>query len=669
MISLTRSLLMFAAILACPRLLSADYVPPTLADVSVYSTAIVDATVTDITKEGFVTIEIHDYLKGRNARTTVTGIYLADDGNQLPPDLFKFKQRYVICLIRDQLYEIETLYPVRKTPAGELQCRYRDAAGLHPAEWVRLEDFRARLTRARKDSVIQDVVDVPGLNRPLWWLGYGEFDLTKDPFFFGGEQAAPLMKHLQDIPRPWTMPNLLAAYREAAAEAAYRRPKDEPQAAVDARYQRCFALMHVLAKTNDIGAVAALLESISHRDEQLTDNVLRVLKAGFGIDRRWLRSSHILMAALDEVERSHRRPAALFTPDRAVLAYANDKWLIWTLRDRFGNPRRRAIRYRTRYFRQRIGSKTVEFVYAMHGTHSMPVAVVLEDGTIVLGDTDQLLWAYSDGTTKPQNVEIPGARARGYVVRGVPNGLLVQQDRSAGKTLYFVPIRNGACDVAAIRQLGAENENQDIALDFGRNYKRFGNLVTWTGYNPSAATTLINVLDVKSSELKAVQPAAAGTLVASDGESFILWTPNEYRLISALDGSVVSVIDDRKLCGERIFAVRNQIGYYFAGAGYNGDRLKDLPWLNRSPYATGLADGRGEVRKQETLVLTAVDFRAEGQGRTKQLMTFTLTHGWPYSHGWFYLPFVPGTITGNGLLVWNEGQWVTVPWLTSLSAN
>lgn len=200
--NVTKSLLLFVAFASLPRLLQADYVPPALADVAAYSTAIVDATVTDVTKEGFVTIEIHGYLKGRSARTTVTGIRLADDGNQLPPELFKVTQRYVICLIRDQLYEAATFYPVRETPAGELQCRYEVAEGLKAAEWVSLADFRTRLAGARKGSVVQDVIDVPGLNRPLWWLGYGEFDLADEPFYFGGAGAAPLMKHLEDIPSP-----------------------------------------------------------------------------------------------------------------------------------------------------------------------------------------------------------------------------------------------------------------------------------------------------------------------------------------------------------------------------------------------------------------------------------------------------------------------------------
>lgn len=661
----TKSLLLFVAFATLPRLLSADYVPPTLADVSVYSTAIVDATVTDVTKEGFVTIEIHGYLKGESARTTVTGISLADDGNQLPPDLFQVNQRYVICLIRDQLYEAATFYPVRKTPAGELQCRYEDSAGLKPAEWVNLADFRTRLAEARQDSVVQDVIDVPGLNRPLWWLGYGKFDLADEPFYFGGADAAPLMKHLEDILRPWTMPKLLAAYHQAARTAA-RRSEDESQAAVDARYQRCFALMQVLAQTNDIRAVVELLESRSEGDDQIADNAWRVLQASFGIDRQWLRNSHKLATALDEVEKSHPLPAALFTPEQSVLAYANDNWLIWTLRDRFGNPRRRAIPYRTRYFRQRMGAETVEFVYAMHGTHSMSVAVVLDDGTLVLGETDQLVWVYPDGTTKRDVVRIRGPRATSHVVRGVPNGIVVQQKRLSGKTLSFVPISNGDCDFAAARQLGAANGNQDIALEFGRYYKRFGNLVTWMGYDPQAETSHINVLDLKSRELKSVQPDTTGTLVASDGESFILWTPTEYRLISSRDGATVSVITDRELCSERIFAVRNQIGYYFAGAGFNGTRLQDLPWVGRNPYARGYVSRRGEERQPETLVLTAVEFQAEGQGRTRELMKITVTHAWSDSQGWFCLPFVPGTIKEKGLLLWNQGAWVTVPWLTSL---
>lgn len=666
--NVTKSLPLFVALATLPRLLQADYVPPTLADVSVYSTAIVDATVTDVTKDGFVTIEIHGYLKGESAPATVTGIWLADDGNQLPPELFQVNQRYVICLIRDQLYEAATFYPVRKTPAGELQCRYEDAAGLTPAEWVSLADFRTRLAEARKGKVVQDVVDVPGLNRPLWWLGYGEFDLAREPFYFGGEGAAPLMKHLEDIPRPWTMPILLAAYDQAARTAA-RRSEDEPQAAVDARYQRCFALAHVLAQTNDTRAVVALLESRFAGDEQIDDNAWRVLKASFGIDRQWLRGGQKLLAALDEAEMSHPLPAALFTPEQAVLAYANEKWFVWTLRDRFGNPRRRAIPYRTRYFRQRLGSETVELVYAMRGTYSMAVAVVLDDGTVVLGDTDQLVWVDSDGTTKKQVVQIPGPRATSHVVRGVPNGLLIEQDRLSGKTLYFVPISNGACDVAAARQLGAENGNKEIAPEFGRYYKRFGNLVTWMGYDVSAGTLQINTLDVKSRELKSVQPAAGGTLVASDGESFVLWTPSEYRLLSAKDGSTVSVIADRELCGERIFAVRNQIGYFFAGAGYNGGGLRDLPWVERSADAGSSARRRGEERKPATLVLTAVDFGAEGRGQTKPLMKITVTHAWNDSLGWFCLPFVPGTVTEEGLLLWNEGAWVTVPWLASLDQD
>mgnify|MGYP005738503671 CR=1 FL=1 len=180
--SMKKSLLVLLTIVAafCPRSLPADYDPPTFSDIAVQSTANVDATVTSHREEGDVTLDIHGYLKGKDAPRIIRGIWLGCGPERgMQAKLLKRNRRYVICLIRDRLFESATFCPVRKTSDGDLQCHYQDAWYRKPPEWISFDELRQRLLQARRNSIIQDVVDIPELQLPLVWLGESQFDITK----------------------------------------------------------------------------------------------------------------------------------------------------------------------------------------------------------------------------------------------------------------------------------------------------------------------------------------------------------------------------------------------------------------------------------------------------------------------------------------------------------
>lgn len=96
--------------------------------------------------------------------------------------------------------------------------------------------------------------------------------------------------------------------------------------------------------------------------------------------------------------------------------------------------------------------------------------------------------------------------------------------------------------------------------------------------------------------------------------------------LTAIVDATATGVTDKTLHAERVFAVRNQIGYYFTGAGSYRRSLLALPPPDQAADAAAPSGSRGRGKpKTATLVLTVVDFSPQGHRRTKELLTITLT--------------------------------------------
>jgi hypothetical protein len=156
-----------------------------------------------------------------------------------------------------------------------------------------------------------------------------------------------------------------------------------------------------------------------------------------------------LLASPESERKRVQKPVPAFTPsDTTRLAYADGKWVVWTVRDQFGDPRFRAIPFRTRYFRQMLVEPDGSLVFEMRGTYSRNVATVLDDGTLVLAYFTSLDWVLPDGSTISERPAIDGKQCR--ILQRYPDGLLLQPDNAnKNAPIYYVPIVNRKLDIAA----------------------------------------------------------------------------------------------------------------------------------------------------------------------------------------------------------------------------
>ncbi len=138
--------ILFAA--STPRDVNADYDPPLFEEIARQSTAIVDATVVELTNEGQAKLEVHRYLKGEKAPATLTGIWLTCQAEL--PDILEAPNRYVLCLRGDQLLEEATYYQIREHD-GRLECHYYDSRS-DEAEWMAMTVFADKLVFATEET-------------------------------------------------------------------------------------------------------------------------------------------------------------------------------------------------------------------------------------------------------------------------------------------------------------------------------------------------------------------------------------------------------------------------------------------------------------------------------------------------------------------------------------
>jgi hypothetical protein len=147
------NVVILAVVLACStsRDVSADYDPPPFEAIAQGSTAIVDATVLELTSEGHAKLKIHRYLKGKEAPATLTGIFLTCDSRL--PRILKAGTRYILCIRGSQLFEELTYYPIRERD-GRLECHYRDSrSGI--ASWMTIARFAEKLETATQDAALK----------------------------------------------------------------------------------------------------------------------------------------------------------------------------------------------------------------------------------------------------------------------------------------------------------------------------------------------------------------------------------------------------------------------------------------------------------------------------------------------------------------------------------
>jgi len=90
------------------------------------ATHVVDATVTEITKERHARLAVLRHIKGTNAPTLLTGTARSCTGE--PPGAFGMQagKRYIIMLREARLFEETTFFEVTKQDDGSLGCRLSD---------------------------------------------------------------------------------------------------------------------------------------------------------------------------------------------------------------------------------------------------------------------------------------------------------------------------------------------------------------------------------------------------------------------------------------------------------------------------------------------------------------------------------------------------------------
>ena len=96
------------------------------------ATHVVEATVTEITKERHARLEIIRHLKGTNAQTLIVGTDLSCTGG--PPGAFGMKagKRYIIILRENRLFEETTFYEITKRDDGSTGCQLPE----YPKKWM-----------------------------------------------------------------------------------------------------------------------------------------------------------------------------------------------------------------------------------------------------------------------------------------------------------------------------------------------------------------------------------------------------------------------------------------------------------------------------------------------------------------------------------------------------
>ena len=320
-----------------------------------------------------------------------------------------------------------------------------------------------------------------------------------------------------------------------------------------------------------------------------------------------------------------------FMPDTAWLRYAADRWLVWSIDDRFGDGRKQVISRRTRYYLQRFGDERARLVYQMRGTSWRDVAAVFPDGTVLLAShhhTDAI-WAFPDGAWCRRALAMHGQPVR--VVRGYSDGALVQPNRLNEKgPLYFAPFRNHDLDMADARRL---TDEEGIPVNNVSPIHRHGHLFAWQR----------RIFDLETGTQRSFEFAGRrADVTAFDGEFIVI---NGRRVFSLSDGSETEGLDKRR--SGAIMLVREGIGYSFSRVARSG---KKPPIDARSPLVFDLR-------------LDAIDLRSSSKskhllripdGRRTDLMMMG---------GFFRTIPVPHMILPEGFVLWDGTNWRIMEWL------
>ena len=132
----------------------ADYMIPAMSMALPEITDILDVEVTKMDKNGSATIRVlKAYKSSKQATKTITGTRLSCTGGS--PGMFGMKsgQRYIVLLVKDQLYEESSFFPV-KVEEGVARCQphwYGGKTWLNTkGPWITHEEFEAKICAALK---------------------------------------------------------------------------------------------------------------------------------------------------------------------------------------------------------------------------------------------------------------------------------------------------------------------------------------------------------------------------------------------------------------------------------------------------------------------------------------------------------------------------------------
>lgn len=144
----------------------ADYMIPAMSVALNEITEILDVQVTGMNDKGEASIEIlKTYKSSKQPIKLITGTRLSCTGGS--PLMFGMKsgQRYIVLLVKDQLYEESSFFAV-KTEQGITKCQigwYRDKTWLKTKEeWIPLKEFEAKIdTAIRLQAIAKQVLEAP----------------------------------------------------------------------------------------------------------------------------------------------------------------------------------------------------------------------------------------------------------------------------------------------------------------------------------------------------------------------------------------------------------------------------------------------------------------------------------------------------------------------------
>jgi hypothetical protein len=309
------------------------------------------------------------------------------------------------------------------------------------------------------------------------------------------------------------------------------------------------------------------------------------------------------------VARQHLNPAT----EKARLLKVQSGHAVWLTSEL--DPKtamHRAQTFTHRFYRQRLGEQKADLVYHFRDTSVEFIVGIREDGSVVLASRMWLHYVPVAGVPSKQDLGSHECLAV------YPDGLLAKdwarRDPKSFQPVYFVPFdgeRLRLKDPVQVVDAGVKNFSREDGLGYAAEPYRAGSLLAWV------ADSTLHTFDLKSRERKAVKLATelgrGYTVTAFDGKSVL----SGLYAFDAASGKVLGEPDYAKAPRNvgSVFAVRNQIGYY-----YEGDSLRATDLTSK--------DGASIRVRVAQAVMPLID--------------------------------------DKGLTVWDGKQWAHVAWLTEL---